>query len=77
MKKSGFVIIALVFGMSLPFVYGQENPITFEIEKFIYHEGDTINISGNVEEILFGQELNLMMIGPNGDVISIEKLTID
>jgi len=69
--------MAFVFGMSLPFVYGQENSITFGIEKFIYHEGDTINASGSVEEILFGQEINLMMIGPNGDVISIKKLTVD
>ena len=63
--------------MSLPFVYGQEPPIILEIENFAYHEGDIINMSGSVEEILFGNEINLMMIGPTGDVIFIEKLNVD
>lgn len=63
--------------MYFPFVYGQENSLSLEIESFRYHEGDTINISGSVQEILFGQEINLMVVGPNGDVILIEKLTVD
>jgi hypothetical protein len=63
--------------MSLPIVYGQENSISLEVEKFTYFEGDEINISGSVQEILFGQDVNFMVIGPNGDVITIEKLNID
>ena len=63
--------------MSFPLVYAQENSILLEVEKFNYFVGEKINISGSVQEILFGQEVNFMIIGPNGDVISIEKISMD
>ena len=63
--------------MSLPIVYGQETSISVDVEKFNYFEGDSVSISGSVQEILFGQEVNFMIIGPTGDVILIEKLTMD
>jgi hypothetical protein len=34
-------------------------------------------VSGYVDELLFGHEISFMIIAPNGNIISIEKLTVD
>ena len=77
MRKICFILIAITFGISFSLAFGQGNQVTLESEKFDYFEGDKIKIAGSVQEILFGKDLNLMIIGPNGDVILINKLTVD
>jgi hypothetical protein len=42
-----------------------------------YLEGETIKVSGNVDEVLFGYEISLIVIAPNGNIISIDKLIAD
>jgi hypothetical protein len=63
--------------MSLPSVYGQENSITVNTDKTHYLEEDVISILGSVEQILFGEEVRLIVIAPNGDVVFIDSLTVD
>jgi hypothetical protein len=68
----------VVLSISLQFAYGQDvNPFTVNTDKTNYSEGDTIYVSGNVDEVLFGYEVSLMVIAPNGNIISIDKLTAD
>ncbi len=58
--------------------YGQVvNPITVSIDKASYSEGETIIVTGEVSEILFGYAISLTVIAPNGDVILIDQLDVD
>lgn len=64
--------------ISLHSAYGQvTSPITVSTDKTHYSEGDIIHVSGDVSEILFGYEINLMVLAPNGNMISIDKLIVD
>ena len=50
--------------------------ITVKTNSNSYTEGDTIFVSGEVSEILFGYAVSLMTIAPNGDVVSIDQLMV-
>ena len=52
-------------------------PITVKTNSYNYREGDTIYVSGEVSEILFGYAISFMMIAPNGDVILIDQIMVD
>jgi hypothetical protein len=70
--------LSIVLSISLHSAYGQDvSYIAISIEKTHYSEGDTIYVSGEVDEVLFGHEVSLMIIAPNGNIISIDKLTVD
>ena len=58
-------------------MYGQENSITVDTDKTRYLVEDKISISGSVKQILFGEEVRLIIVGPNGDVVFIDNLTVD
>jgi len=77
LKESGLAIFALVLVVSVPYVYGQENPIIVDVEKTHYFADGMIDISGSVKQILFGEDVRLMIIGPNGNVVFIDKLKVD
>ena len=69
--------MAIVLGISLNAAYGMDDFISINLDKRNYSEGDTISISGNVGEILFGHEVKLMIFSPGDDIIGIEKTTVD
>jgi len=78
LKISHFVILSVVLSISLQSVYGQDgNSIEINTDKTNYSEGDTIFVSGEVDAILFGHEVSLMVLAPNGNIVSIDKLTAD
>ena len=59
-------------------MYGQDDSsIAVNTDKTIYSEGDTIYVSGDVDDVLFGHEVSLMVIAPNGNILSIDKLIAD
>jgi len=71
------ILFILIIG-SISTVYGQiVNPITVTTDKSLYYEGETIVISGEVSEILYGYAVSLLVTGPNGDVILIDQLKVD
>ena len=70
-------LLILVIGFTSS-AYGQiVNPITVTTDKSSYYEGETIVISGEVSEILFGYAVSLVITGPNGDAILIDQLKVD
>ena len=71
-------MLSVVLSISLQFAYGQDvSSFTVNTDKTNYSEGHTIYVSGNVDEVLFGYEVSLMVIAPNGNIISIDKLIAD
>ncbi len=78
MKILYFVLLSLVLSISLQSAYGQDiGFFTVNTDKTNYSEGDTIYVTGDVDEVLFGHEVSLMAIAPNGNIISIDKLIAD
>ena len=51
--------------------------ISVSTNKSTYYENDTIVISGEVNEILFGYAVSLLITGPNDDAVLIDQLKVD
>lgn len=78
MKILQFVLLSIILGFSLQNVHAQDfDFITLNTDKNAYSNGEIISVYGDVNELLFGHEISLMVIAPNGNIISIEKLTVD
>lgn len=78
MKIPLAVLLSLVLSISLSSAYGSAiSPVTITADQTHYSEGDTILLNGDVSEILFGYEVSLMILAPNGNVVYIEKFPVD
>ncbi len=70
-----FAIMIASFGMAPAF--GQiVEPIAVTTDKTSYSEGETIMVTGEVSEVLFGYAISLMVIAPNGNVVSIDQVMV-
>ncbi|MDX1441332.1 MAG: PEFG-CTERM sorting domain-containing protein [Nitrosopumilaceae archaeon] len=71
-----FAIMIASIGMAPAF--GQiVQPIVVTTDKTSYSEGETIMVSGEVSEILFGYAVSIMTIAPNGNVVSIDQVMVN
>jgi len=70
-----FAIMIASIGMAPAF--GQTiQPIVVTTDKTSYEEGETIMVTGEVSEILFGYAISVMTIAPNGNVVSIDQVMV-
>ena len=68
------IIIASI-GMAPAF--GQiQNSVVVATDKSSYSEGETIMVTGEVNALLGGEALSIMVTAPNGNVVSIAQLTV-
>jgi predicted secreted protein with PEFG-CTERM motif len=51
-------------------------PIVVTTDKTSYSEGESIMVTGQVSEILFGYAISIMTIAPNGNVVSIDQVMV-
>jgi predicted secreted protein with PEFG-CTERM motif len=57
--------------------FGQTvQPIVVTTDKTSYSEGETIMVSGEVSEVLFGYAISVMTLAPNGNVVSIDQVMV-
>jgi predicted secreted protein with PEFG-CTERM motif len=57
--------------------FGQTvQPIVVHTDKTSYAEGETIMVTGEVSEILFGYAVSVMLLAPNGNVVSIDQVMV-
>jgi predicted secreted protein with PEFG-CTERM motif len=71
-----FVLSAiLIASIGLAPAFGQ-SPIVVTTDKTFYSEGDTILVTGEVSQILGGFSLSLIMKAPNGNLVTIDQITI-
>ena len=72
------LILLAVVSISFSTAYGQiTTPISIETDKTQYLQKETIYVSGHVDEVLFGHEVSLMVVAPNGNIIYFENLFVD
>ena len=70
-----FAIMIASIGMAPAF--GQiVEPIVVTTDKTSYMEGETIMVTGEVSEILFGYAISLLVFAPNGNVVVIDQLMV-
>ncbi len=68
----------MVFSISFSLAYGQiSESITVQTDKTQYLQKETIYVSGYVDQILFGHEVSLMVVAPNGNIVYFENLFVD
>lgn len=77
LKIQYFTLLAIIVSMSFYSASGQISPITVETDKAQYLQKETIYVSGYVDQVIFGQEVSLMVIAPNGNIIYFENLFVD
>ena len=65
----------LIASIGLAPAFGQSS-IVLTTDKASYSEGDTILVTGEVSHLLGGYALSIRMIAPNGNIVSIDQLTV-
>ena len=75
MMRIGLFLV-IVLTVSFSFVFAEEDLVSVDTDKSNYSQGDTIQISGQVNKNLFGSEVNLIIANPGGDIILIDKLNV-
>jgi predicted secreted protein with PEFG-CTERM motif len=65
----------LIASIGLAPAFGQSS-IVVATDKASYSEGDTILVTGEVSQLLGGYALSIRMIAPNGNIVSIDQLTV-
>jgi len=78
--KKNYLVFFLIFVISIDLVqvFGQTNlPIIVTTDELSYVDGDTILVSGEVRDILFGMAVSLRIFAPNGDLVTLAQLDVD
>ena len=76
MKIIGLFLI-LLLSFSIQNVFGEQNFLSLETDKKSYSQGDIIRITGNVSTTQFGSEVSLIILSPEGNVVSIKNLGVN
>jgi predicted secreted protein with PEFG-CTERM motif len=67
--------IILIANIGLSPAFGQSS-IVVNTDKTSYSEGDTILVTGEISQILGGFSLSLIMKAPNGNLVTIDQITV-
>jgi len=65
----------LIASIGMTPAFGQSS-LVVTTDKASYSEGDTVEITGEVAQLLGGYALSVRVIAPNGNIVSIEQLTV-
>ncbi len=65
----------LIVSIGMAPAFGQSS-VVVTTDKASYSEGETILITGEVVQLLGGYPLSLIVIAPNGNLVSIDQLTV-
>ena len=76
MRAIGLFLI-LILSFSIQTVFAEQNFIALGTDKKNYSEGDVIHVTGQVATTQFGTDVSLIILSPEGDVISIKKLAVN
>ncbi len=65
----------LIASIGITPTFAQEEPITVSTDEPSYAAGDTIVVSGEVRDLI-GQAVSVMIISPNGNIVSIAQVDV-
>jgi len=67
--------VILIASICMAPAFGQSS-IVITTDKASYSEGETIQVTGEVSHLLGGYSLSVIVIAPNGNIVSIAQLTV-
>lgn len=76
MRVIGLFLVVML-SISINFVFAQNDSIIVTTDKQNYSQGETIHVSGKINENQFGSEVNFLLLSPSGDVVLIENLSVN
>ena len=75
------LMIFTLFGILITSVgtttaFGQNESIILNIDKTSYLEGETISISGEIENMIASNQISLIIQSPNGNLVALDQMTV-
>jgi hypothetical protein len=66
----------LITSIGVPPVFGENGTIIVNTDKSYYYDGDVILISGEIKNMVPGDQLSIIIQSPNGYLVALDKLTV-
>ena len=66
----------LITSVGTTTAFGQNESIILNIDKTSYLEGETISISGEIENMIASNQISLIIQSPNGNLVALDQMTI-
>ena len=66
----------LITGVGISSVFGENESIVVSTDKPSYSDGDTITISGEIKNMVPGDQLSILIQSPNGNLVALDQLTV-
>ncbi len=66
----------LITSVGTTTAFGQNESIILNIDKTSYLEGETISISGEIENMIASNQISLIIQSPNGNLVALDQMTV-
>ena len=66
----------LITSVGTTTAFGQNESIILNIDKTSYLEGETISVSGEIENMIASNQISLIIQSPNGNLVALDQMTI-
>ena len=66
----------LITSVGISSAFGENESIVVITDKPSYSDGDTITISGEIKNMVPGDQLSILIQSPNGNLVALDQLTV-
>ena len=66
----------LITSVGISPTFGENGTIVVSTDKPSYSDGDTITISGEIKNMVPGDQLSILIQSPNGNLVALDQLTV-
>ena len=66
----------LITSVGTTTAFGQNESIILNIDKTSYLEGETISVSGEIENMIASNQISLIIQSPNGNLVALDQMTV-
>ena len=66
----------LITSVSVSSAFGENESIVVSTDKPFYSDGDAITISGEIKNMVPGDQLSILIQSPNGNLVALDQLTV-
>jgi len=66
----------LITSVGVSPIFAENGIIDFSTDKLIYFDGDVMTISGEIKNMVPGDQLSILIQSPNGNLVALDQLTV-
>ena len=66
----------LITSVGVSPIFAENGIIDFSTDKLIYSDGDVMTISGEIKNMVPGDQLSILIQSPNGNLVALDQLTV-